>query len=228
VRVFNRPGSGRDEGEGEAMKSFWIACMATMVAACQQNPKTETAVASSPRVKHYYLDRDEVYFFYQVGAKPSDKQNGIAASDVVKVRFRGQRDGVYFLEEIEGASAIEASCNNPCKVIALSKSEGGETQKAYVAYNPGSIIGGAFYDAFLGSLGSVADANHADDIYQCAYNKAVEIIRSPTASKDHIASQVIVSGCNEFMGPDSDQLIKDAIVLHDAVDAATTRIPMVG
>jgi hypothetical protein len=60
-------------------------------------------------------------------------------------RYLGEHDGVFELQ-VEGESA---TCANPCQVITLHT---GAFHVERVAFDPDSLIGAAFIDAFNGQL----------------------------------------------------------------------------
>jgi hypothetical protein len=69
-------------------------------------------------------------------------------------RYLGQRDGVFELQ-VDGDTA---TCADPCQLITLHT---GAFHVERLAFDPDSIIGAAFTDAFNGQLRIYDPAKHA-------------------------------------------------------------------
>ena len=69
-------------------------------------------------------------------------------------RYLGEHDGVYELR-VDGDTA---TCANPCQVIILHT---GAFHVERLAFDPDSLIGAAFTDAFNGQLETYDPAKHA-------------------------------------------------------------------
>ena len=107
-----------------------------------------TEVTPPPKPEHRYADRDGDVYFYIMALSEEDKKKGKAAGGVVGFRYIGETNDVYRLQDAIPYGAINA-CSNPCKVIKTTRHDGGIER---VEFNPDSIIGAAFTDAFNGYL----------------------------------------------------------------------------
>lgn len=103
-----------------------------------------------PKV-HNYQDRDGNTYEYVSAVSEDDRKKGKAVGNVSSFAYRGVVDGVYRISAVDndGRTQYYYECSNPCAVI---KSYQGGQLTDRVPYDPGSIIGAAFEDAFNGFL----------------------------------------------------------------------------
>lgn len=111
---------------------------------------TSAEAVPVPRV-HNYQDRDGTSYEYVSAVSEEDTKKGKAVGDVSLFAFRGAHDGLYRLSAVDndGRTQFYYECSNPCGVIKEYR-EGRLVER--VPYNPGSVIGAAFEDAFNGFL----------------------------------------------------------------------------
>lgn len=134
---------------------LFIALLAT--SACGSNPPADapadatadapadaTADATPEITPANYTAKDGSEYLYAAAISEDDAKAGTAAASVVSFEYLGERDGVYTLKQ----SNIRATCTNPCEVITYNTGY----SKKRVAFNPASIIGSAFTDAFNGHM----------------------------------------------------------------------------
>lgn len=103
---------------------------------------------------HRWEYREGDLYGYQTELSEEDKKAGKGASDVLMFRFLGKRGDVYRLQAENGPIF---SCENPCEVVKATIA--GQVVDR-VTYNPDTVIGGAFEDAFNGQM-EPAQAPHA-------------------------------------------------------------------
>jgi hypothetical protein len=110
---------------------------------------SQTSAASIPAPN--YDDREGDKYFYVAAVSEEDQKKGKATGDVSIFRYLGIKDGTYRLEIISdgGQRLAIAECKRPCKVTKTVWNDGRVTRGGY---NPDSILGSAFADAFNGHL----------------------------------------------------------------------------
>ena len=90
-----------------------------------------------------YTEVKKGVYYYTTGISENDQKDGRAAGGVVGFRYKGKNaDGDFVVKMIDGGLA---TCSDPCKIIHLDDGEA-------IAFNPNSVIGGAFEDAINGFL----------------------------------------------------------------------------
>lgn len=103
---------------------------------------------------HNWQYRDGQDYVYQ-GELPADQKTaGSSTAAVQRYRYLGEHDGVFKLQ-VDGDVA---TCANPCQVITLAT---GGFHVERLAFDPDSLIGAAFTDAFNGRLEVYDPAKHA-------------------------------------------------------------------
>jgi hypothetical protein len=107
----------------------------------RQTPRPRNAAAApSSSATHNWLYRSGQDYAYE--AQPSAGQT-VPTTQIY--RYLGQHDGVFRLQ-VDGETA---TCPDPCEVITLHT---GLFHVERVAFDPDSLIGAAFADAFDGQL----------------------------------------------------------------------------
>ena len=106
---------------------------------------TDANVVVANGVSHNWTVHEDGAYGY-AGKREPDA--GAAAAPVATFRYLGLIDGEYQIG-VDDASGTIASCANPCTTIRYIQ-EGQTIQR--VAYDPQSVIGAAFADAFNGRL----------------------------------------------------------------------------
>jgi hypothetical protein len=127
------------------------AVLVLAVAGC--SPKAATngpassatvSAAAAASTTHNWLYRKGQDYAYQ-GEASADPRAGSSPVAVQLYRYLGERDGQYQLS-FDGETA---TCANPCQVITISA---GLFHVERVDFDPDSLIGSAFTDAFNGQL----------------------------------------------------------------------------
>jgi hypothetical protein len=110
----------------------------------------EDDAAPAPKVRNYQ-DKDGNIYEYVSAVSEEDAKKGKAVGDVSLFSFRGVFQGRYRISAVDndGRTLWDYDCSNPCHVIKEYR-QGRITDR--VAYNPASIIGAVFEDAFNGFL----------------------------------------------------------------------------
>jgi hypothetical protein len=111
---------------------------------------TSDEAAAVPKT-HNYNDKDGNTYEYVSAVSEEDAKKGKAVGDVSLFAYRGVFDGRYRISSVDNGGRTEwyYECSNPCGVI--KEYRGGQVVDR-VPYNPGSVIGSAFEDAFNGFL----------------------------------------------------------------------------
>jgi hypothetical protein len=108
-----------------------------------------------------YSERDGDIYHYISLVSEEQRERGIVTGDVISFRYLGRDDENRYnlaLVSPQGRIVSRYSCANPCRVIRNANG-------TLTAFNPTSIIGSAFNDAFAGLLAdsSVAQSETNDD-----------------------------------------------------------------
>jgi len=119
-------------------------------------PSSPIADATPPPASttHNWQYRDGQEYAYQGELSEDQKKAGQSTPAVQMYRYLGEHDGVFKLQ-VDGDTA---TCANPCQVITL---HAGGFHVERLAFDPDSIIGAAFTDAFNGRLEIYNPAKHA-------------------------------------------------------------------
>jgi hypothetical protein len=118
------------------------------VAGC--SPKEARRQPSAPPspvapATHNWLYRNGQEYAYQGELSDDQKRAGESTPAVQMYRYLGEHDGVFKLQ-FDGETA---TCANPCQVITIAA---GLFHVERVDFDPDSILGAAFTDAFDGQL----------------------------------------------------------------------------
>jgi len=99
---------------------------------------------------HQYITREGELYGYVTAVSEEDQKRGRAVGDVLMFRYEGVHEGLYGLTAIDGSGRPQYSyeCARPCAAIKVYTWQGIERW----AFNPDSVIGAAFTDAFNGKL----------------------------------------------------------------------------
>jgi hypothetical protein len=137
-----------------------VAACAAMLAACGQSetapPPVLVPIDTSPSATAppapaptpNFVEEEKGTYFYVSAVSEEDRIKGKATGDVSGFRYLGKNDeGQHTLVSVsdDGQVTAKSYCSDPCSIIKRSNG-------SRIAYNPGSIIGGAFQDAMNGLL----------------------------------------------------------------------------
>jgi hypothetical protein len=124
---------------------------------------TSAETAPPPKV-HNYQEKDGTTYEYVSAVSEEDAKKGKAVGDVLLYAFRGVFDGRYRISAVDndGRSEWYYECSNPCGVIKQYR-QGHVVDR--VPYNPASVIGAAFEDAFNGFLEISKEPKTLPDTY---------------------------------------------------------------
>jgi hypothetical protein len=97
-----------------------------------------------------YAFRESGGYGYVSEPSEEEKKRGKTAGQVAMFAFRGESKGVYKISALDdqGRTNSHYECRNPCVVI--KRVMRGSVSR--LAYNPESLVGAAFADAFAGQL----------------------------------------------------------------------------
>lgn len=136
-----------------------VPLLVALTAACsgsgpdQQNSgQIETGdVATVEKSKPNYFEKEGYNYIYQAGLSEDDKNAGRTTGTLITFRYLGKEGDLFTLADIgsDGQVTGRNQCKNPCKIIKMTSSDGTKDQ---MAYQPESLIGSAFDDAFNGHL----------------------------------------------------------------------------
>ena len=149
---------------------FLAACSLTLVSGCSPSSSSDEPLDNSvesslnlvndaivagqaqPTVEpdQQYITREGELYGYVSAVSEEDQKRGVAAGKVLMFRFEGVHDGLYELTAIDGSGRplYSYECTRPCTAIKVYTWQGIERW----AFNPDSVIGAAFTDAFNGKL----------------------------------------------------------------------------
>ena len=103
-----------------------------------------------PVVTHLYSVEDGDKYGYVAAVSEDDQKRGKVAGDVVFFVYRGREGDKYKLDEVtaDGAVIEDDECSQPCSAIKRYTYGGVK----YMGFEPTSLAGAAFTDAFNGFL----------------------------------------------------------------------------
>jgi hypothetical protein len=119
------------------------------LAGCNADPNNSTpgAPETAPAVaNHFWIVHEGDGYGYAEARTPDQQGAGLR---VMTFRYLGVSGGVYRLtsDQMQGKTA---RCANPCSTIEYTGPNGDVVNRA--AFNPDTVIGAAFTDAFNGQL----------------------------------------------------------------------------
>jgi hypothetical protein len=141
--------------EAGMVRAAAIIVLTAMLLGCSPAPTTSSATSDSAAGStsaaaaeapptHNWSYREGNTYGYPAALSDNDKKAGQGATDVAMFKFLGEKDGIYKLS----SGGVVASCANPCQVIKV-----GEGQYAqHMTFDPETVIGEAFTDAFDGQM----------------------------------------------------------------------------
>lgn len=119
--------------------------------------KEETQIIPSQSEKlitHFYSMKDGDEYGYEPALSEDQKRAGAIASNLVMIKFLGERKGHYqLLQSINEGVQIVFECDRPCSFLrARTFLNGIEQSKERIRRAEGSILFYAFEDAMAGEL----------------------------------------------------------------------------
>jgi hypothetical protein len=112
----------------------------------------ETLVPEAPAPVPLYAFRERDKYGYIAAVSEDDRKRGKAAGDVVLFVYRGHDGNLYKIDSVttDGRVTVDYECERPCAALKQYTYSG----VGYIAFEPTSLIGAAFTDAFNGFLGA--------------------------------------------------------------------------
>lgn len=138
---------------------------------------------------HNYDYRDGMQYGYTKAGTPSDKQNGVAAREVVMLMYAGKDGDVYQLHSWNGNALTAMECALPCEVVkVMSVMDVPGTERAPVStrrlrLEVNSVARLAFDDAAGGYLAPYAvreKSGSKEQYYQVWVDESTGIVKLPT------------------------------------------------
>jgi hypothetical protein len=110
----------------------------------------ESDAAAAPVPTHLYAIKDDDRYGYVTAVSEDDQKQGKAAGDVIFFVYRGRDRNTYKLDQVTASGVVveTTECQRPC--TAIKRYRYGDV--SYVGFEPTSIIGSAYTDAFNGFL----------------------------------------------------------------------------
>ena len=129
------------------------------LASCSNEPPPPIVVVSQaeaiplpppPPPEPNYVQKEGNIYRYTSAPSEDDKKDGKITGDVVSFRYLGEKDGVYTLGSLDENDVVlsRSECTNPCKIILRTY----DGKKTRTPFNPDSVGGSAFVDAFNGLM----------------------------------------------------------------------------
>jgi hypothetical protein len=120
------------------------------LAAADYNQPLTAEPTPPPVPTHLYAVRDGDRYGYVAAVSEDDQKRGKAAGDVVFFVYRGREGDTYKMDVVTPAGEIveDDECQRPCKAIKRYQWGG----IGYIGFEPNSLIGEAYTDAFNGFL----------------------------------------------------------------------------
>jgi hypothetical protein len=149
---------------GLASESIAAAALVFAVVACSDrnagnnastkvdnNWPANTPASQSQVPPANYEEKEGDTYFYVTAVSEEDRKTGKSAGNVVAFKYLGEKDGLYRLELVDddGSRIGVSECPRQCKVIKSTWRDG---SVKHVGFNPESVVGSAFEDAFNGHL----------------------------------------------------------------------------
>jgi len=139
------------------MDAVKIAVLLAVVApltlgACgrEDTPAAQSEPPPQPPPHHWIVKEGQEYG-YPEEISPTEALAGRAASEVQMFRYMGNPNGDYRLMSGGASGQTLYECHNPCDVIRITLPDYYGSVK-HVVFNPSTVIGSAFTDAFNGQL----------------------------------------------------------------------------
>ena len=166
-------GQGSDEGGGWiwvviiAGLAYWyfgtgkkpLQIETTPYVASPSPAKAETSAPSvQPTAKppppapesHNYDFVEDGSYGYVSAVSEDDRKRGVAIGNVLLFRYLGKIEGVYRIQLLSDSGQVTGYYECPRQCGAIKSYVGGAMRR--IPYNPTSMVGAAFEDAFLGKL----------------------------------------------------------------------------
>jgi hypothetical protein len=107
----------------------------------------------APPTHNYALEEDGEYG-YPPAISDDERSQGITTKPLVMVRYRGEKDGTYVLEETDDSGAVfRMECEGLCKYVKTKVIVDGQVIKTATVPNaPESLMHAVFEDAMDGQL----------------------------------------------------------------------------
>lgn len=108
------------------------------------------AATPEPIVSHLYAVKDGEKYGYVAAVSEDDQKRGKVAGDVMFFVYRGREGDKYKIDQVtpDGAVIEDDECSRPCSAIKRYTYGG----IRYMGFEPTSLAGAAFTDAFNGFL----------------------------------------------------------------------------
>lgn len=144
-----------------------VGCLGLPILGCSGNANSNTmnvdenltatainsetnAASATPLKTHLYAINDGNKYGYVAAVSEDERKRGTVAGDVVLFSYRGRDGETYKIDEVSASGAVVADyeCTQPCAAIKAYTYAGVK----YMGFEPTSLIGEAFTDAFNGFL----------------------------------------------------------------------------
>ncbi|MFM0569130.1 hypothetical protein PQQ88_12455 [Paraburkholderia caledonica] len=106
-----------------------------------------------PPAHNYALEQDGEYG-YQPAVSDEERNRGVTTKPLIMVRYRGEKKGMYVLEETDESGAVfRMECQELCQYVKTRVIVGGQVLKTATVPNaPESLMHAVFEDAVNGQL----------------------------------------------------------------------------
>lgn len=99
---------------------------------------------------HNYDFVEDGSYGYVSAVSEEDRKRGVAIGDVLLFRYLGKSEGVYRMQWLNDSGQVVGYYECPRQCGAIKSYTSGAMRR--IPYNPRSLVGAAFEDAFLGKL----------------------------------------------------------------------------
>lgn len=130
------------------------AADAPRIASSYVPPAAPPAPAEPPPPSHNYALEEDGEYGYPPAISDEERNQGVTTKPLVMVRYRGEKNGIYVLEEHDDSGAVfRMECEGLCKYVKTKVIVDGRVIKTATIPNaPASLMHAVFEDAMDGEL----------------------------------------------------------------------------
>jgi hypothetical protein len=149
----------------------------------EENYSATEPTVPQPIPSHLYAVRDGDKYGYVAAVSEEDQKQGKVAGDVMFFVYRGRQGDIFKLDEVtpDGMIIEDDECSRPCSAIKRYTYSGVQ----YMGFEPTSLAGAAFTDAFNGFL-RPAPLPHVPAPASQPYYSTPPVAAAPSSSSPNV------------------------------------------